>query len=241
MQSPDTSRDARIAGALYVVVIAAGVFAGIVQDSVAVSGDGAATAAAIAAHESLWRWGIGVHLFYLAFPATILNVLLYRIFKPMAPTLALLGLAFGIVSQAVEASAVLPLFAPLIKPASALAAVGEPNHQAIIHVALRLSELGFSFALIFFSGFCAAIGAAILRSRLLPAAIGVLMIVAAVCYFISTLATVVAPTVAHLLSPWIIIPCFLGEASLAIWLLVKGTRSVDVPPPREDALSYGKQ
>jgi hypothetical protein len=219
-----TRSDARIAGALYVVVIVGGLFAGIVQDSVTANGDAAATAASIAAHESLWRWGIGVHLIYLAVPATIVNVLLYRIFRPVAPTLALLALVFGIVSQAIEATAVLPLFVPLIKPAGALAALGETERHALTYVALRLSELGFGFALFFFAGFCAAIGAAILCTRLVPAVLGVLMILAGVCYFISTLSTVVAPTLAHLLSPWVIIPCFLGEASLALWLLVKGTR-----------------
>jgi ABC-type multidrug transport system permease subunit len=92
---------ARIAGALYVIVIVGGLFAGIVQDSVTVSGDAAATASAIAAHHSLWRWGIAVHLIYLAAAATVVNVLLYRILKPVQPTLALLALAFGIVSQAI--------------------------------------------------------------------------------------------------------------------------------------------
>jgi hypothetical protein len=64
-----------------------------------------------------------------------------------------------------------------------------------------------------------------MRSGLVPRAIGAMMVVAGVCYFVSTLATVVAPGLAHLLFPWIIVPCFIGEASLAIWLLVKGTRS----------------
>src|SRR4051794_37276833 len=224
MQSGDTRLSARIAGGLYLLVIAGGLFAGIIQDSVTVNGDAAATAAAISAHDSLWRWGIGAHLISLAVPATIVNVSLYRIFKPVAPTLALLALAFGIVSQAIEATAVLPLFVPLIKPAGALAALGETERHALTYVALLLSELGFSVALFFFSGFCGAIGAAILRSRLVPTVIGGLMIVAGVCYFISTLSTVVAPTAAHFLSPWIIIPCFVGEASLALWLLIKGTR-----------------
>jgi hypothetical protein len=233
MQSGDTPRSARIAGGLYLLVIAGGLFAGIIQDSVSVNGDAAATARAIAARESLWRWGIGVHLIYLAVPATIVNVLLYRIFKPVAPTLALLALAFGIVSQAIEATAVLPLFVPIIKPAAALAILGEANRQVLNYLALRLSELGFSVALFFFSGFCGAIGAAILRSRLVPTFIGMLMIVVGVCYFISTLSMVVAPTVAHLLSPWIIIPCFVGEACLATWLLVKGTRLTDPSPPMQ--------
>jgi len=222
--STTTRRDARIAGALYLVVIAGGLFTGIVQDSVTANGDAAATAEAIAAHDSLWRWGIGVHLIYLALPATIMNVLLCRIFRAVAPTLALLALAFGIVSQAIEATAVLPLFVPLIKPAGALSALGEAERHVLIYLALRLSELGFGVALFFFSGFCGAIGAAILRTRLIPTVIGVLMILAGVCYFISTLFTVVAPTAAHFLSPWITIPCFVGEASLALWLLVKRIR-----------------
>jgi hypothetical protein len=218
---------AKIAGALYVLVIAGGLFAGIVQDSVTVTGDAAATAAAIAAHESLWRWGIAVHLIYLAVPTTVMNVLLYQIFKPVQPTLALLALVSGIVSQAIEAAALLPLCAPLVMAESprALAALGGSDRQALVYLAIRLYDSGSGLALFFFSGFCAAIGAAILRSRLVPRAIGAMMIAAGVCYFISSLSNVVAPGLSHLLSPWIIIPSFLGEVSLAIWLLVKGIRS----------------
>lgn len=220
-------RDARIAGALYVLVIAGGLFAGIVQDSLTVSGDAAATTAAIAAHQTLWRWGIGVHLIYLAVPTTVMNVLLYRIFKPVQPTLALLALVSAIVSAAIEGAALLPLYLPLVitKSPSVFAAIGKAQQEEFVYLAIRMFDLGSGVALFFFSGFCAAIGVAILRSRLVPRIIGSLMIAAGVCYFVSSLATVVAPSLAHLLSPWIIIPCFLGEASLALWLLVKGTRS----------------
>ena len=210
-----TRRSARIAGALYVIVIAGGLFAGIVQDSLTVRGDAAATGAALAAHESLWRWGIGVHLIYLAIPTTVMNVLLYRIFKPAEPTLALFALVFAIVSQAIEAAALLPL----VTAASGT----EAYPHALLDAALCLSEAGSAFALFFFSGFCVGIGAAIVRSRLVPRPIGLLMVAAGVCYFISSLSSVVAPALAHLLSPWIIIPCFVGEVSLAAWLLVKGT------------------
>jgi hypothetical protein len=220
-------RDARIAGALYVMVIAGGLFAGIVQDSLTVSGNAAATAAAIAGHESLWRWGIAVHLIYLATAATAMNALLYRIFKPAEPTLALLALVSGIVAAAIEGAALLPLYLPLVMTEfrGALTAVGEPTRQEFVYLAIHLSEIGFGIALFFFSGFCAAIGSAIVRSRLAPRVIGAMMIVAGVCYFISSLSNLVAPGLAHLLSPWIMVPCFLGEASLAAWLLFKGTQS----------------
>lgn len=221
-----TRRDARIAGALYLLVIAGGLFAGIVQDSVTVNGDPAATAAAIAAHETLWRWGIAVHLIYLAVPTTVMNVLLYRIFKPVEPTLALLALLSGIISAAIEAAVLLPLHLPLImtESRSALAGIGTVQQDEFIYLALRFSENGFSLALFFFSPFCAAVGTAIIRSRLVPRVIGWLMIIAAACYFVSSLSTVIAPPLAHYLSPWIIIPCFVGEASLALWLSAKGIR-----------------
>ena len=115
-----TYRNARIAGAIYVIVIIGGLFAGIVEDSLTVSHDAAATAKAIADHESLWRWGIAVHLIYLAVPATVMNVLLYRIFKQVQPTLALLALTSGILSQAIEGAALLPLYVPLPSRASSV-------------------------------------------------------------------------------------------------------------------------
>jgi hypothetical protein len=222
-----TRRDARIAGALYVIVIVGGLFAGIVQDSLTVSGDAAATTAAISSHESLWRWGIAVHLGYLATATTVMNVLLYLIFKPVQPSLALFALVSGIVSAAIEGAALLPLYLPLVMTEfrGTLGAVDQTARQEFVYLAIHLSEIGFGVALFFFSGFCAAIGSAIVRSRLVPSIIGAMMIVAGVCYFFSSLFNVVAPGLAHLLSPWIIVPCFIGEASLAVWLLFKGTQS----------------
>jgi hypothetical protein len=220
--------EARVAGALYWMVITGGLFAGAVQGFHTVHGDPAATAQAIAAHEVLWRWGIGVHLVYLAFPAIIMDVLLYRIFKPVQPTLALLALASALTSGAVEGAALLQLYVPLAagEARTALGALGEAERQALAYLAIRLYESGSGFALLFFSGFCAATGALILRSRLLPRAIGVMMLLAGICYLVSSLTTVVAPALTGMLLPWILLPCFLGEASLATWLLVKG---VDIP------------
>ena len=223
--------EARIAGALYWVVIAGGLFAGAVQGFLTVAGDPAATAQTIAAHEVLWRWGIGVHLVYLAFPAIIMDVLLYRIFKPVEPTVALLALASALTAGAVEGAALLQLYVPLAagEAHAPLVALGEGERQALAYLAIRLYETGSGFALLFFSGFCAAIGALILRSRLLPRALGVMMLLAGICYLVSSLTSVVTPSLAGLLLPWILLPCFVGEASLATWLLIKGVDTAEMP------------
>jgi hypothetical protein len=221
--------ETRIAGALYWSVIAGGLIAGAIQEFVIVPGDPAATAQAIAAHESLWRWGIGVHLVYLAGPAIIMDVLLYRIFKQAQPTLALVALASALTAGTVEGAALLQLYVPLAvgEARDPLAALGEGPRQALAYLAIRLYDTGTGFALLFFSGFCAATGVLILRSRLLPRAIGLMMVSAGICYFINSLVTIVAPALAGVLLPWILLPCLIGEVSLATWLLFKGV--VEMP------------
>ena len=223
--------EARMAGLLYWLVIVGGLFAGAVEGFITVPGDPAATAQAIAAREGWWRWGIAVHLVYLAFPAIIMDILLYRIFRQVQATVALLALAAALTAGAVEGAALLQLYVPLVgsEARAPLAALGEEQRQALVYLALRLYETGSGFALLFFSGFCVAIGVLIRRSRLVPRVIGTMMILAGVCYFVNSLITLVAPALADLLLPWILLPCFIGEASLATWLLVKGVALREMP------------
>jgi hypothetical protein len=95
--SAPLARQARIAGLGYLLVIAGGLFAeGVVRGSLIMPGDAAATAQAIAADESLWRWGLTVHLLYLG-AAAVVDVLLYGLLKPVQATLARLALVLAII------------------------------------------------------------------------------------------------------------------------------------------------
>ena len=215
----------RLAGALYAVVIAGGLFNEAAVMGTLAGRGAAGTAAAIAANEGLWRWGMGIHLLYLPC-AIIMNVLIYRLFKPVEPTLALLALAFSLVALAIEASFILQLSVPLAlaRDGGPFAAIGEPERQALGYLAIRLYGIGFGFALFFFSGFCTLVGVLILKSGLLPKLVGAAMLSAGVGYMASGLIGVVSPTLADLIFPWILIPCFLGEASVALWLLLRGVK-----------------
>lgn len=216
-------REARIAGLCYLAVIVAGVFAALfVRDRLIVGGDPAATAAAIAAHEALWRWGIAVHLLYLL-PGAAFGVILYRLFRRAQATLALLALVFLACDVGLEALLLAGLTVPLALggDGGTYAALGAEQRDALGYLAVRFFLTGWSFALFLFSGFCALTGVLILRSRLVPRPIGALMIGAGVGYFASAMAGVLAPAQAPLLS-WLLIPCFVGELSLALWLAVKG-------------------
>jgi hypothetical protein len=71
-----------------------------------------------------------------------------------------------------------------------------------------------------------AIGLLILRSRLVPRVIGVLMVAAGASYVVSSLVGIVSPPLLQSLLPWIFVPPFVGELSLAFWLTVKGIRTM---------------
>ena len=227
------ARQARIAGLCYFLVIVGGVFAALfVREPLFVSGDAAATAHSIAANESLWRWGIAVHALYL-FPGAAFGVILYRLFKPVHATFALLALVFAVAPVAIEAVLLTALYVPLamIGEGAAFSALDEGQRHALGYLAVRLFLTGWGFSLLLFSGFCTFIGLLILRSGLVPRVIGALMIAAGASYFLNSLSAILSPALNAALLPGILLPAFVGEFSLALWLTIKGVKAADPATP----------
>ena len=112
----------------------------------------------------------------------------------------------------------------MIEEGGAFGPLDEGQRHALGYLAVRLFITGWSFALLLFSGFCALIGLLILRSRLIPHVIGALMTAAGASYVVNSLAGIVAPRLAAVLLPWILVPSFVGELSLGLWLLLKGVK-----------------
>ena len=232
LQSGSTRRTpaTTVAGLCYLAVIAGGLFAeGVARRSLIVPDDPAATAAAILGNETLWRLGIAVHLLYLV-PGLVMKVIVSGLFRSAEPTLARLALVFGVAAVTVEAVALVPLTVPIVVAGNGGAPLtGLADAPALIALATRLFANGFAFSLLLFAGFCVGVGGLILRSRLLPRAIGAGMILAGVCYVVNTLALIVSPALFAWLNPGILLPILLAELALALWLLLKGSRSSRLP------------
>src|SRR5664279_6440528 len=79
-QMTSLSRNARIAGLLYLTLMTAPLRLIYIPDNLIVSGNAAATASNIAAHQTLFRLGILSDLF-TATMAIFLTLALYRLFK----------------------------------------------------------------------------------------------------------------------------------------------------------------
>ena len=230
---------ARLGGALYLVVIAFGFFAeGIVTNKLIVSGDAAATAHNIMASPMLWRLGVAANLI-VPVCAVAQTWIYYLLLRPVSKTLVLLSVFFSLVSLAVEAISKLFLLTvmPTLGHAAYLHAFEPAQLQALAYLALRSHDIAFNIALIFFGCACLVDGYLIFKSRYFPKVLGILIQIAGLSYLIACFADLFIPTLAELIIPAILIPPFIGEFAMCLWLLIMG---VNVPRWRERmSMGYG--
>jgi hypothetical protein len=213
---------ARIAGALYLVIIAGGLFAEMfVRQRFFVPHDPAATAANILAHEQLYRWGFVAQLVPLLCNM-FLAMIMYSLFSVVNRRTALAVAFCSVAGSAVEASSLLAHFAPLtlLKRGAALG-VDMQLLQAQAYMSFQLQAVGFSVALTFFGLLCITRGYLIYRSGFLPRFIGVFLAIEGVCYLVNSFGIFLAPQFAAKVFDYLLITG-LAEVVLCLWLLIRG-------------------
>ncbi|HZP67419.1 MAG TPA: DUF4386 domain-containing protein [Rudaea sp.] len=220
--SPQTY--ARVAGFLYLVNIVAGLLGeAFVRDGTIVAGDAAATAANIVHSPGLWRMGVAGDLL-MHITDVPMMMIYYVLFKPVNRRLALMAMLFTLVQSATlvatKLNQLLPLF--LLSDAAYLKAFSPEQAQALAYVAIRADAHGFGIGLIFFGCACLTTGHLIRRSDFLPKLLGVGLQIAGICYLVNSFALILAPDIEGMLFPAILMPCFVAESALCLWLLVKG-------------------
>ena len=214
---------ARIGGVLYLLIIAAGVFAEFVRQRLVVPGDAAATASNITAHAFMFRLGIAADV-YTFLSAVAVTVILYVLLKPVNRNAALLVVGFNLVQDAIGGLNALNTYRPLqlLGNAAYLKVFSREQLEAMALLSLNEHSVGFAVALLFFGCSCLALGYLTFISGLLPKALGVLMAIAGACYLTNSLAMILSPRLAAMLFPPILVPALIGELSFAVWLTVKG-------------------
>ncbi|HEY0426906.1 MAG TPA: DUF4386 domain-containing protein [Pyrinomonadaceae bacterium] len=219
---------ARLGGALYLIIIALGIFAQVfVRDKIVVSGDAAATAANLTSMESLWRFGIASE--FLAVICTILLAMVYFfLLRPVSKELNLLAALFrltAIIVQTVSLVYLVTALFPLTNAAFTKAFTPEQLY-ALTGLAIKSHGYGFSVALLFTGCTFLVHGYLIFKSGYLPRALGVMIQIAGLGYISNGFAIILYPAIANMVFLAIILPVFIGETSLSLWLLIKG---VNIP------------
>jgi len=215
---------ARLAGLLYLFIIVAGFFAEVsVRSKLIVSGDAAATATNIMAHESLFRVGGAGEILMLVCDVT-LALIFYVLLRPVDKNLALLAAFFRLVFAAIYGINGLAHFAAviLLGNASVLKDFNPHQLQDLAYVSLRLHGYGYDISLVFFGIHCLLLGYLIFRSGYIPKTLGVLLMIAAVGYLFNRFAVFVAPAFESKIALFVLLPGALAEYSLCLWLIIMG-------------------
>ena len=209
---------------MYLVIILLGGFGELfVRGTLIVSGDATATANGISSSQFLWRAGIAGDLLMHVCDVPVI-LILYFLLRPVSKSLALLATLINLVQTAVLAANKLNLLVPLflLDDAGYLKAFSPEQLQVLSYLAIKAHGYGFGFGLIFFGFACLVRGWLIFRSGYFPKTLGLLMLMAGLSYLTNSFALLLAPSVAASIFPGVLIPAFVGELSLCLWLIVKG-------------------
>jgi hypothetical protein len=222
---PSPLFEGRMAGALWLIVILVSIGAVLGGASLDMRGDPETLAANVLASASKIR--LTFLLFFLGKICYLgVTVLLYQLLKPVNKSVAMFGAFCGL-------AGLLRGGAGHFNVLTALSLLEESRH-AIAPVAGQLANSaklllatvpGFSGEDVYFGFQILSVGYLIARSRFVPRAIGVLLVLGGVGFLITSVTNFVSPVLGDRLAPVLLPIVLLGEGSLALWLLVK---SVDV-------------
>ncbi len=203
-------RYARIGGALYLVIIVAGIFGPLLTHAqLIVPGDAATTAQNIAASPELWRLGIALNVVMQLCDVPVM-LILFLLLSPVNRNVALLALLFNIVQTATLVANQLTLVATQLL---------SPDQPALTEIAIEAYSYGEPLGLVFFGFALLGVGYLIRHSGYLPWILGVLVQIAGVSYVLNSFLLLGSPDLATIV---FLVPAFVAELSLALWLLVKG-------------------
>lgn len=177
--TPDLARKARLAGLLYLIIIVAGLGAELgLRGPLIDLGDAAGTAAAILAAPGQFRLAIAADL-VMALCDAGLAILLYLVFRAVAPGLALSAMVFRLIQTVLIAASLMALLTAwlLLTRAEGLA-----DAAVLALVFLDLHGHGYDLGLVFFGVNSLMMGALVWRSGVFARAFGAGLAVAGLVY-----------------------------------------------------------
>jgi hypothetical protein len=237
-------RNARIAGLLYLLLAISGPVRLIyIPNVLFVRNNAAATSANIAAHESLFRFGIVSDLL-TAVLTLFVALALYRLLSEVNRTHAVLMVILGSLmvtpiafANAVNDGAAL-MFA---RGADFLAVFDKPQRDALAMLFIRLHHQGVLANEIFWGLWLIPFGLLVYRSTFLPRALGVWLILNGFGYLAVSLSGLAFPQYQDTVGS-IVFPTLLGEVAIMLWLVIKGARAARERPglcPSDESLAGG--
>lgn len=225
MKTP--KQTARIAGALYLLLVLSGLFSLMyVPSKLSDWNNPDAMINNIIANEMLFRLGIFVGIFgYIVF--AVLPLVLYKLLSPVNRTYAVLMVAFAVLSVPISLVNMLHKFAvlTLLSKANYLSGVDAAQIHTQILLHLGYYGNGNQLASIFWGLWLFPFGYLVYQSGFLPKIIGALLMFGCFGYVINFTGNFLFPTYdGSMLSKMITVPGSLGEIGICLWMLIMGVK-----------------
>jgi Domain of unknown function (DUF4386) len=227
-----TYNPGRVAGLLYLLLLAAPLRLAYIPGKLFVPGNATATANNIAAHETLFRLGIVADLF-TGTMAIFLVLALYRLLKGVNQNQAVLMVILGGPITAAlyffnvvnDAAALM-----LVRGADFLTVFEKPQRDALAMLFLRLHDREVIAAEIFWGLWLIPLAMLVYRSGFLPRFLGVWLTVNGIAYVALSLVGWLLPHY-YPVAFNSAFPVLLGELAFMLWLLIKGAKPLPVVAP----------
>jgi len=226
---------AKIAGFALLIMLIPAIFANFfVFPSLIVPGDAATTANNIMANEGLFRAGIGSWLIVITLDV-VTAWALYVLLKQANKSLSLLAAWFRLMHAAIFGITLLNLVfvSVLLSGADYLTVFETGQLHALVSLFLNGYNYGFNIGIFFFSFHLGILGYLVYKSGYIPRILGVLLIVSSFGYLIINAGEILLPNYPEIITLVISVPAFIGEFSLMLWLLFKGTKILEMSTPEE--------
>ncbi|MCB2221645.1 MAG: DUF4386 domain-containing protein [Bacteroidetes bacterium] len=220
----------KIAGISYLIIFFTAIFANFVAiENIVVSGDAKATFANLINNELVFRLAILSFIITIIFDVVIAWAL-WVLLKPVNKNFSLFAAWFRLVHAIVFAVGLFHLVSIIRISFGDANFYNLSGEQMASQVLLFFTQFNDTWliGLIFFGVHLIALGYLLLRSKLAPKFIGILLYIAGIGYMIDSAAGLLYPNYADMEMVSmiiIIIPGVVGELSFTVWLLIKSFNS----------------
>lgn len=219
------SKAARLAGLLYLIAMATGLFAEFYvhfPSTLIASGDAAKTAGNIMANERLYRVGIANNIITFGIDVVLIWAL-YILLRPVNRNLALLAVFFRLVETTMACVAIINYFVAMqfVSDADHLKAF-DPNQLQALSIMHYTYGLTFTVVAIFLGLGSTIFNYLLFKSRYIPRPLALWGIFSSLLLLMSQFAIIIFPDVEKRIIPACFGPIVIDEIALGFWLLLKG-------------------
>lgn len=217
-------RNARVAGILYISASVVGFFRLMyIPEHLFVSGDATTTASNIAAHESLFRWGIAsqplAYALWLCVPLALYR-LLKNVDKDLAALMVILGALMqtpiGVLNTVTDVAAL-----QLVRGADYLAVFDKPQRDALARMFLNLHHQVDLAYMVFAGLWLLPFGLLVYRSRFLPRFLGAWLMLECFAWLAFSFTGFLLPGQEGKVFTYSQ-PLMFAEVAIMLWLVIMG-------------------